>query len=70
MKLTISRKIIIAAVILGCVTVINGYITFQYTQKVNSNILQVLNIEEPLEDTLQEMEVSTGITAESILKAG
>jgi len=67
MKLTISRKIIIAAVILGCVTVINGYITFQYTQTVNSNILQVLNIEEPLEDTLQEMEVSTGITAESIL---
>jgi signal transduction histidine kinase len=67
MKMTIRRKITLAAVILGCVTVINGYITFQYTQKVNSKILQVLNIEEPLEDALQEMEISTGRSAESIL---
>ncbi len=67
MKMTISKKIIIAAVILGCATAINGYMTFQYTQKVDRNILQVLNIEEPLEDALQEMEINTGRTAESIL---
>lgn len=67
MRLTLSRRIIIAAVILSCVTIINGYVTYQYIQSVNSNILQVLNVEEPLEDALQEMEISTGSTAEAVL---
>jgi len=49
------------------VTIINGYVTYQYIQRVNSNILQVLNVEEPIEDALQEMEISTGSTAEAVL---
>jgi signal transduction histidine kinase len=65
--MTLSRRITIAAVILSCVTIINGYVTYQYIRKVNSNILQVLDIEEPLEEALLEMEISTGSTAEAVL---
>ncbi len=67
MKMTLSTRIIVVIIILGCVTVANSYVTFQHTQKVNDNILQVLNVDEPLEDTIQEMEISISTTAEAVL---
>ena len=65
--MTLSTRIIVVIIILGCVTVANSYVTFQHTQKVNDNILQVLNVDEPLEDTIQEMEISISTTAEAVL---
>ena len=67
MRINLSRKIWIVAVILCIVTITSGAITYQYIKGVSSSSLRVINVELPIEETFLEMEIGLSQTTRAVL---
>jgi signal transduction histidine kinase len=67
MKLSMSRKILIVAIVLFIVTITSSFITYQYISRVSKNSLRVLNVELPLEESFLEMEIGLSESSRAVL---
>ena len=68
MKITLKNRLLIVAVVLIAVSLTSSVVSYQSGLSINRNILQVLEIEEPLEETLLEMEINTVETSRAVLE--
>ena len=67
MRLNLSRKILIIAVVLFLVTITSSYVTYQYINRVSKNSIRVLNVELPLEESFLKMEIGLSETTRTVL---
>jgi len=67
MKWSLSRKILIVAIVLSVVSLITSYSTYQYIRKINQNSLRVIDVELPLEESFFEMEICISETNRAVL---
>jgi signal transduction histidine kinase/FixJ family two-component response regulator len=66
-KWTIADRLKIAFGLLVLVQVISGIVTLFQISNINQDISQLVNVEEPLEESILEMEIKAGESARAVL---
>jgi len=67
LRISLSKKVLLAAIILCLVTIVSGVITYQFVNRVSENSLQVLNVELPIEDALLGMDLELSESTRAVL---
>ena len=67
MRISLSKKVLYAAIILCLVTVTSGVITYRFVNRVSENSLHVINVELPIEDALLGMDLELSETTRAVL---
>ena len=66
-KWPISNRLKIAFGLLVLVQVVSGLVTFYQISNINQDISRLVNVEEPLEESILEMEIKAGEIARAVL---
>lgn len=64
---TIKRKLWSSFGLLILVLTVSGFITFRQVVRIDADLIQIVEIEEPLEQAVLEMEINAGETARAVL---
>lgn len=67
MNLTIGRKLALIFGALIFILVLTGFVSYWAVKRINRNVLQLANVEEPLEEALLKVEINVGETARVVL---
>ena len=65
--MTISRKLKLNALLVLPLLVVNVVVGIYLVQRLMSNVRQLAEVEEPLEEAVLEMEINAGETARAVL---
>lgn len=64
---SVKRRLALGFGVLVLLLIVSGFVSYWQIEKIDSALLQIVNIEEPLEQAVLEMEIYGGETARAIL---
>ena len=67
MKLTIGRKLALSFGALIVIMAITGLVSYWSINRINRDVVQLAEVEEPLEEAVLEMEINVGETGRGVL---
>ena len=67
MKTAIGRKLALSFTPLIDLMILTGLLSYWMVSRINKDVIHLLEIEEPLEDSLHEMEISVGKMGREVL---
>ena len=67
MRITIGQKLGISFGAMIFIMVLSGLVSYRMVSRINRDVLKVVEVKEPLERALLEMEINIGETAREIL---
>ncbi len=67
MNLTIGRKLALIFGALIFILVLTRFVSYWAVKRINRDVLQLANVEEPLKEVLLKMEINVGETARVVL---